>query len=121
MIIAVTSAAASAIAGFKYGSGPWAGGLSLVGPAAAIIATSLKLDPRASWFRKKEQALGALRRRLRYEMPETPDADQIALLARERTALERKLQTEFEKTCLFAWEALLPGGKQRPKKWIDPE
>jgi hypothetical protein len=112
MAAAVASAAASAIAGFKFGSAAWAGGLSLVGPSLAVIATGLKLDPRASWYRKKEQALAGLRRRLRYEMPEYPDADQIALISRERTSLEQKLQKDFEKTCLYRWEPFLAGRKR---------
>lgn len=72
-------------------------------PLLAFAAINLRLDARASWFRRKEKALDALRRRLRYELPESPDADQIALISRERSLLEKKLQDDFEKNCLFGF------------------
>jgi hypothetical protein len=103
MICAVLSSAAASIAGFKYGSPRWAGGLALVPAACALIAVNLKLEPRANWYRRKEQALRALLDRLRYELPVTPNADQIALIAREKNVLDQKFLKDFEKTCVFAW------------------
>ena len=110
MTTALLCSLCAAIVGFAgkgSNASKWAGGLALFPPALAFIAVNLRLDARTFWHRRKGEALDALMKRLQFELPDSPSADQIAEVSKALTQLNASMEKEYEKFCAFNWNSLM--------------
>lgn len=116
MTLMITAILASAFAGLgglstKLGA-QTVGAIALIPGAFALLSTTIKFDGRAMWHYRKKRELDALWRRLKFEMPVPPTADQVALISSERSALDKKLDTEWEREFALGWGWFHAKGKK---------
>jgi hypothetical protein len=108
LAITVLTLAASATAGlgglFFDFSGKVAGGIALLPGIFGLIVASLKPHAKANWHYRKVDALQALGRRLKYELPEMPTADNVAAISSALSDLERSMTREWEKDLTSTWD-----------------
>ena len=116
MILMVVAILASAFAGFggltSSLDAQAVGAIALVLGAFALLSTTIKFDGRAMWHYRKRRELDAPWRRLKFEMPTPPSADQIALISSERSAIDKELDTEWEKEFALRWGWFHATGKK---------
>ncbi len=91
------------------------GGIALVPGFVAAIATSLKLQARANFHYRKRYILDGLWRRLRYELPDPPDAVKVAAVSSAWTELENTSEDLWEKGFRFSWEGVTKTGEPGQK------
>jgi hypothetical protein len=90
LLLAIGSSGTAALLGFATQvRSSYIGALALVPGSLALLATTVKFDARAQWHFDKKRALNGLERRLEFEMPNPPTADQIALIANELTKIHQ--------------------------------
>ena len=113
MIMAILASAFAGLGGLSAKLGAQTiGAIALIPGAFALLSTTIKCDGRAMWHYRKKRELDALWRRLKVEMPVPPTADQIALISAERSALDKKLDTEWEKEFALGWGWFHAKGKK---------
>jgi hypothetical protein len=104
MVLAILASACAGLGGLTAKFGPQlTGGIALIPGAFALLSTTIKFDGRAMWHYRKKRELDALWRRLRFELPTPPTADQIARISTDRTAVDRKLDVEWEREFALGW------------------
>lgn len=112
MTVAVLASVFAGVGGLSKILGAQVVGLvALIPGAFALLSTTIKFDGKAVWHYRKKRELDSLWRRLKFEMPTPPTADQIALIASERSALDNKLDVEWEKQFALDWGWLRARGK----------
>jgi hypothetical protein len=117
MAIAIGSSAFAGIAGLSDNGKiprPWIGGIALIPGFVALLGTSLKFDSRAMWHFRKKRIVQGLLRRLKYELPLVPEADQIAKISADYTAADEEIDSEFEKEFMLNWGLI--GGKSKNQR-----
>jgi hypothetical protein len=97
MIGALGASALASVWGLLGGSGQVVGGIALVPGIIAYFAVALKPEGRARWHHTVKNGLNALRRRLVYQMPNRPNADQVALIASLWTELDNQVHEDAVK------------------------
>jgi hypothetical protein len=108
MMITLLSSAAAGVGGLFLGlDGKITGGLALLPGIIALMATTLNPQGRANWHYRKKDALNALRRRLLFELPEAPSADNVASIARDWTEIADSMNGEWEKHFGLNWSTFL--------------
>jgi hypothetical protein len=113
MISAILASAFAGLGGLSAKLGAQTvGAIALIPGAFALLSTTIKFDGRAMWHYRKKRELDALWRRLKFEMPVPPTADQIALISSERSVLDKKLDTEWEKEFAMGWGWFHAKGKK---------
>jgi hypothetical protein len=113
MILAILASVFAGVGGLSTKLGAQTvGAIALIPGAFALLSTTIKFDGRAMWHYRKKRELDALWRRLKFEMPVPPTADQIALISSERSALDKKLDTEWEKEFALGWGWFHAKGKK---------
>lgn len=106
MTITLASSGIAGIGGIFFGlSAKTTGGIALLPGITALVATMLKPQGRANWHYRKESALNALRRRLLYQLPESPSPDNVAAIANEWSALDLKMNEDWEKDFALNWSS----------------
>jgi hypothetical protein len=104
MAITLASSGIAGIGGIFFGlSAQTTGGIALLPGITALVATMLKPQGRANWHYRKESALNALRRRLLYQLPESPSPDNVAAIANAWSALDLKMNEDWEKDFALNW------------------
>jgi len=107
MFLMATTLIASAVAslgGFFFNwSGKTTGGVAAVPGIVALIAAVLKPQGRANWHYRKTDGLKGLRRRLRFQLPDPPLADNVAAIAGDLTKLDTAMSIEWEKNFSLNW------------------
>jgi len=104
MILAVLASAFAGLAGLSAKLGAQTvGAIALVPGAFALLSNTIKLDGRAMWHYRKKRELDSLWRRLKFEMPTPPAADQVTQISSERSALDKELDTEWEREFALGW------------------
>jgi hypothetical protein len=88
------------------------GAIALIPGALGLLSTTIKFDGRAMWHYLKKRELDALWRRLKFEMPVPPTADQIGLISSGRCVLDKKLDAEWEKEFAPGWGWFHTKGKK---------
>ena len=106
MIIALLCTVAAAICGIVFDLGKWAGALAIMPTLIAFVASSLKLQGKAQWHYRREGELRTLRSRLKYQLSESPTADQIAAVAKSWDDMEKRMQADWERNLSFDFAAL---------------
>jgi hypothetical protein len=97
-VSALIASAAIAIGGILFdASGKVLGVIALVPAIATLIGTVLQPQGRSSWHYKKKDKLNALRRRLLYQLPESPSADNVAAIAKEWDGIDDEMNEAWEK------------------------
>jgi hypothetical protein len=104
MIIAILASGLAGLGGLSSKLGvQTVAAIALLPGALALLSTTIKFDGRAIWHYRKKRELDALWRRLKFEMPTPPTADQTALISSERSALDKKLDVEWERDFPLSW------------------
>jgi hypothetical protein len=104
MILAILASGFAGLGGLSSMLGAQAvGAIALIPGVFALLSTTIKFDGRAMWHYRKKRELDALWRRLKFEMPTPPTADQIALVSAERSALDKRLDIDWEKEFALGW------------------
>jgi hypothetical protein len=104
MIVAILASACAGLGGLSAKLGAQTvGAIALIPGAFALLSTTIKFDGRAMWHYRKKRELDALWRRLKFEMTVPPTADQIARISSERSALDKKLDIEWEREFALGW------------------
>lgn len=104
MIAALACSAAAGLGGlFLSLNSKWIGGLALVPGVFAIVESTLNLQGKANWHYRKKYGLEKLRRRLLFEIPESPSADDVAAISISWAKLRDSMQSEWEKGFRLSW------------------
>jgi hypothetical protein len=82
------------------------GGFALIPGIASVVANSLKLQPKANFHFRKKNSLVGLERRLVYELPEEPSADNVAAIAKAWTELDTRTHDAWENDFVYDWSAM---------------
>jgi hypothetical protein len=70
--------------------------LAAISTVLITISRQLGLQQKANWHYRKTDRLKALRRRLTYELPSSPRADNLAAISRAWSALDADMSKEWE-------------------------
>ncbi len=70
--------------------------LAAVSTALIAISRQLGLQQKSNWHYRKTERLKALQRRLAYELPLSPSADNLAAISRAWSALDADMTKEWE-------------------------
>ncbi|HEY1936531.1 MAG TPA: hypothetical protein VGJ33_01190 [Candidatus Angelobacter sp.] len=104
MTTAIVSSVAGGIAGLSTFLGPKSvGAIALIPGACALLASQIKFDQRASLNRRRQRRFAALLDRLKFQLPEPPTLDQLALIAAEIAKIDMEIDKEYEKTITSGW------------------
>jgi hypothetical protein len=104
MTLTLAASAVAGVGGLFFGlSGQITGGLALLPGILALVATVLKPQDRANWHYRKKDDLNALRRRLTYELPESPSPDNVAAISSAWSDLDKGFNEEWEKNFALNW------------------
>ena len=104
MIITLGSSALATLCGvFLDVSGKTTGAIAAIPGIAALIAVTMKPAGRANWHYRKKDALNELRRRLLYELPQFPTANNVAAISKSWTELTKKMNEEWERDFTLSW------------------
>jgi hypothetical protein len=76
----------------------WVGVIAFLPAALAIAANTLKLQAKANWHYQQEIQLNGLSRRLQFEMPVNPSADNIAAICAAWRNLSESMEDIWQKT-----------------------
>ena len=102
MLIAVSASVVAGIGGLSKQFGPQVtGALALIPGAIALVASNLKFQDKSSWHYRRLSALEALRSRLLLQLPEAPTVDDVASIAKDRDAMEERMQKEWDEKFSF--------------------
>jgi hypothetical protein len=114
MCLALGCSVLAAILGIFFNvSAKIVGGLGLLPPLIAFVATNLKFEAKNSWHARLYDGLSSLRSRLLYQQPGVPTLDQVAIIAKGRDDLEIKMQAEWDRTLLLNWTSVANHGKSQ--------
>jgi len=113
---AILCSVAAAICGLFFNlSGKAVGGIAALPAILAFIAVNLKLEARASWHYRRAYEMNELHSRLLYQLPETPTADNVAAIAKDRDTVINKMHDEWDKTITVNWAEMLKQRQSLPK------
>jgi hypothetical protein len=70
--------------------------LAAISTALISASRQLGLQQKAHWHARKVERLKELQKRLAYELPIPPSADELAALSRAWSALDREMSREWE-------------------------
>jgi hypothetical protein len=70
--------------------------LAAISAALVTVSRQLGLQQKANWHYRKVDSLNSLRRRLQFELPVSPSADNIAAISRAWSALDSDMSKEWE-------------------------
>jgi hypothetical protein len=105
--VAILASAAIAIGGILFdASAKLLGVIALVPTIATLINSVYQPQARSNWHYKKRDRLNALRRRLQFELPMEPSADNIAAISNEWTKLDSEMDQLWEKNVTIDWSAI---------------
>lgn len=83
------------------------GGLALLSTGLIAASRQLGLQQKANWHYRKVDRLKTLRNRLLYELPTSPDANNIAAISSAKSTMDTDMSKE--------WEDMQHDTKTRPK------
>lgn len=112
MALTLASSALAALGGFLGFPSQLVGSVALLPGVIALIATTFNLQGRANWHYRKKDALYGLRRKLLFELPENPAAQDIAAVAEEWTQLNERMNVLWESDLSLSWAAFARRGEQ---------
>jgi hypothetical protein len=79
---------------------------ALVPTIAMLVNTVYQPQSRSRWHYAKRDRLNAMRRRLKYELPERPTADNIAAVSHDWAKLDVEMDDHWHKTIQIDWNAI---------------
>ena len=104
MATAVVASVASGIAGVSgLLDSKIVGTIALIPGACALLASSINFDQRTITNRKRQRLFAALSYRLKFELPEPPTLDQLALISREIVKIDEEIDKEYEEKIKLGW------------------
>jgi hypothetical protein len=102
---ALISSGLAAVGGIFLDWSPKSTGLVASLPGVfAIIATSFRFEGKANWQERKAVLMHSLFSRLRYQLPEDFNADNIAAVAKQRDERLEAMQAVWEKENSLSWK-----------------
>jgi hypothetical protein len=103
MSITLGSSAIATLCGFLGANGKITGIFAALPGITALFAVTLKPAGRANWHYRKKDGLNALRRRLLFELPAEPTADNVAAISKSWTDLTKKMNETWEREFTLSW------------------
>lgn len=104
MLLALAASAVAAIGGISgYLTAKEAGFFAAVPGAIALVASTMKFQEKSNWHYRRKNGLKSLRRRLHYELPESPSADNVAAISEGLRKFEEVMQKSWEEELAFSW------------------
>lgn len=93
-------------------SGQITGGIAVLPSITGLAVSAIDWPGRANWHYRKKDELDALRRRLQFELPVAPSADNIAAISADRSKLDREMTVLWEKQLGLNWSVFKQATKQ---------
>ena len=111
MVSALLSSAGAGIAGFFVDSVPRrvVGALALLPAVLTLVASHTKVDGKGHWNYRYQAAADSLLLRLQYDLPESPTADNVAAIAKDKAKLGIDMQKQWERDFKQGWNLSGPG------------
>jgi hypothetical protein len=103
MVITVGASAAASLCGFLGVDSKITGGVAAIPAITVIIAMTFKPEQRANWHYRKRDALAQLKRRLIYELPDSPTADNVAAISKALSELIMVMNEQWVKDLTLSW------------------
>jgi len=63
----------------------------------------MKFQEKSNWHYRRKDGLKSLRRRWRYELPESPTVDNVAAISKGLRQFEDLMQKSWEEELAFSW------------------
>jgi len=82
------------------------GSLAAVPAAIALFGTTMKFQEKSNWHYRRKNGVKAFKFRLRFELPESPNANNVAAISLAFREFEGVMQQEWEKQLAFNWSTL---------------
>ena len=110
-VLLMTTAIISSVAGGIGGlatllSTQTVGAIALIPGACALLANQIKFDRRAILNRRRQRLFEALLNRVKFQLPEPPTLDQLAVISQEITRIDNDIDREVEETITMGWSWL---------------
>src|SRR5580698_5254296 len=104
MLLALAASAIAALGGVSgYLSAKQAGLFAAVPGAIALVASTMKFQEKSNWHYRRKNGFKSLRRRLLYELPESPTADNVAAISQGFREFEDLMRKSWEEELAFSW------------------
>ena len=104
MLLALATSAVAALGGISgYLTAKQAGFFAAVPGLIALVASTLKFQEKSNWHYRRKNGLKNLRRRLIYELPESPTSDNVAAISQGLREFEDLMQKSWEEELAFSW------------------
>jgi hypothetical protein len=104
MLITILSSLIAGLAGLlKQLSQEQIGAIALIPGGIALLVSSLKFPGKSDFHYHRINALKALKSRLLLQLPEVPNAEQIAAIARDRDKLLMDMDEEWRRSFPLTW------------------
>lgn len=104
MLLALAASAIAALGGVSgYLTAKQAGLFAAVPGAIALVASTMKFQEKSNWHYRRENGFKSLRRRLLYELPESPTAENVAAISEGLRQFEDLMQKSWEEELAFSW------------------
>jgi hypothetical protein len=98
IVVSSIVAALGGLANFLNMPKSTVGAIALLPGLMALAASNLKFQERANWHCRKVDSLMSLRRRLLFEIPESPSVDNLASISSDWSEVDESAQTEWERS-----------------------
>ena len=110
MLFALVASGVAGIGGLsKAFSATTTGAIAFLPGLLMLVATILNFEGKSGWHYRKKHRLDDLRDQLVLQLPESPNADQIAQLSKKRNKCIFKMQEEWEKKFSLNWSRVSQG------------
>ena len=104
MLFAFAASAVAALGGISGClTAKEAGFFAAVPGAIALVASTMKFQEKSNWHYRRKNGLKSLRRRLLYELPESPTTDNVAAISEGFRQFEDLMQKSWEEELAFSW------------------
>jgi hypothetical protein len=122
MFFALAASAIAALGGISgYLTAKQTGFFAAVPGAIALFASTMKFQEKSNWHYRRKNGLKSLRRRLSYELPESPTADNVAAISEGLRKFEDLMQKSWEEELAFSWAAFTRKKEQDNRDTLRPE
>lgn len=108
MLLALAASAAAALGGISgHLTAQQTGFFAAVPGVIVLFGSTLKFQEKSNWHYRRKNGLKSLRRRLLYELPESPTADDVAAISEGLRQFEDLMLKSWEEELAFNWATFL--------------
>jgi hypothetical protein len=108
MLLALAASAVAALGGISgHLTAQQTGFFAAVPGVIVLFGSTLKFQEKSNWHYRRKNGLKSLRRRLLYELPETPTPDNVAAISESFRQFEDLMLRSWEEELAFNWATFL--------------